>query len=254
MSCRLTTPKRRPTYYSGKLETLITSFKAEGLETVMLPDEEEEISHVTARGKLQRLEEGVGAIETTTSKIEEKLKDYAEAMDSLAEPSPKDVKDFERYSSRAEEAMSMAFDYTLQLQALIRAFDRRTQASQIILTGANIERVSIEPLPSNPAPKSLELPTLSVPTFKGNIWEWDNFWDLFNSNVHSQRLSDLHKFNYLLNALKGEALESVKKFQVTSGNYEKAIDFLKKKYGCSEELVIHLMDQLDNCSLRTTHT
>ncbi|XGW27379.1 hypothetical protein V3C99_007743 [Haemonchus contortus] len=253
MSYKLTTPKRRLTYYSGKLETLITRFKAEGLETVSLPDEEGELSYIAARGKLQRLEEGVGAIETTTSKIEEKLKDYAKAMDSLAEPSPKDVEDFERYSSRAEDAMNMAFDYTLQLQALIRAFDRRTQASQNILTRADAERVSNEPLSSNPTPKSLELPTLPVPTFNGNIWEWDNFWELFNSNVHSQKLSEFHKFNYLLNALKGEALESVKKFQVTSGNYEKAIDFLRKKYGCSEELVIHLMDQLDNCSLRTTH-
>ncbi|XGW28626.1 hypothetical protein V3C99_008419, partial [Haemonchus contortus] len=57
-------------------------------------------------------------------------------MDSLAEPSPKDVEDFEWYSSRAEDAMSMAFDYTLQLQARIRAFDRRTQASQNIITRA----------------------------------------------------------------------------------------------------------------------
>uniref|UniRef100_A0A7I4Z1D5 V-type proton ATPase subunit G n=1 Tax=Haemonchus contortus TaxID=6289 RepID=A0A7I4Z1D5_HAECO len=83
---------------SGKLETLITRFKAEGLETVKLPDAEEEISHVTARGKLQRLE-GVGATERTTSKIEQKLKDYAEAMDSVAEPSPKDVEALEMYPS-----------------------------------------------------------------------------------------------------------------------------------------------------------
>ncbi|XGW34446.1 hypothetical protein V3C99_018380, partial [Haemonchus contortus] len=60
------------------------------------------------------------------------------------------------------------------------------------------------------------------------MWEWDNFWELFNTYVYSQKLSESHKFNYLLNALKGEALRSVKKFQDTSGNYEKAIDFLKR--------------------------
>nr|CDJ88989.1 unnamed protein product [Haemonchus contortus] len=145
MSYKLTTPKRRLTYYSGKLETLITRYKAEGLETVMLPDEEKEISHNAARGKLQRLGERVGTIETTTTKIEEKLKDYAEAIDSLAEPSPKDVEDFERYSSRGEDAMSMAFDYTLQLQARIRAFDRRTQASQNILTRAEQNAPQMSP-------------------------------------------------------------------------------------------------------------
>ncbi|XGW11365.1 hypothetical protein V3C99_012680, partial [Haemonchus contortus] len=162
MSYKLTTPKRRLAYYSVKLETLITRFKAKGSETVKLPDAEEGISHVTARDKLHRLEEGVGAVKTTTSKIEEKLKDYAEAMDSLAEPSPKDVEDSERYSSRVEDAMSMAFDYALQLQARIRAFDRCAQASQNTLARADTKRVENEPLPSNPAPKSLKLPTLPV--------------------------------------------------------------------------------------------
>ncbi|KAK6019283.1 hypothetical protein OSTOST_15088 [Ostertagia ostertagi] len=49
-------------------------------------------------------------------------------MDNLAEPSPKDIEDFEGYSSRAEDAISMAFDYTLQLRARIQVFhsyDRR---------------------------------------------------------------------------------------------------------------------------------
>ncbi|XGW03475.1 hypothetical protein V3C99_015005 [Haemonchus contortus] len=119
----------------------MTRLKAEGLEAVKLSDAEEEISHVTARGKLQRLEESVGAIETTTSKIEEKLKDYAEAVDSRAEPSSKDVEDFERYSSRAEDAMSMAFDYTLQLQTRIRAFDRRTSLTEHSYKGRHRTRL-----------------------------------------------------------------------------------------------------------------
>ncbi|KAK6017017.1 hypothetical protein OSTOST_17496 [Ostertagia ostertagi] len=132
MSYKLATPKRRVTYYTGKLETLITRFKAEGLESVKFPEADGELSHVSARSSLQRLEEGVGAIETTTSKIEEKLKDYAEEMDNLVEPSPKDIEDFEGYSSRAENAISMAFDYTLQLRARIQVFhsyDRRCSCS-----------------------------------------------------------------------------------------------------------------------------
>ncbi|EPB78509.1 Tas retrotransposon peptidase A16 [Ancylostoma ceylanicum] len=85
----------------------------------------------------------------------------------------------------------------------------------------------------------------------GNIWDWANFWELFNANVHSQPLPDLYKFNYLLNALKGEAYGSVKKFQVTPDNYMKAIDFLRNKYENTEELVTRLIDRLENCQLRS---
>ncbi|EYB82580.1 hypothetical protein Y032_0356g3353 [Ancylostoma ceylanicum] len=69
--------------------------------------------------------------------------------------------------------------------------------------------------------------------------------------MYTPSLSELHKFNYLLNALKGEALEAVKKFQVTRENYAKALDFLKNKYGNTEELVFRLIDKLDSCSLRS---
>ncbi|EPB73109.1 peptidase family A16 [Ancylostoma ceylanicum] len=106
-----------------------------------------------------------------------------------------------------------------------------------------------EPPLATPTVRPLELPTLPLPKFSGNVWEWDNFWELFHSNVHSQSLSELHKFNYLLNALKGEALEAVKKFQVTRENYARALDFLKNKYGNTEELVFRLIDKLDSCSL-----
>ncbi|KAE9412770.1 hypothetical protein Angca_000869, partial [Angiostrongylus cantonensis] len=74
----------------------------------------------------------------------------------------------------------------------------------------------------------LELPTVPIPTFSGDIWDWDNFWELFNANIHSEKVSDLQKFNYLINSLKGEPLQSIKKFQISKENYQKAIDFLNK--------------------------
>ncbi|KAE9414619.1 hypothetical protein Angca_000893, partial [Angiostrongylus cantonensis] len=43
--------------------------------------------------------------------------------------------------------------------------------------------------------KNLVLPAIAIPTFNGDIWGWDNFWELFNLNVHSQNLSQLQKFN-----------------------------------------------------------
>ncbi|KAE9420473.1 hypothetical protein Angca_002065, partial [Angiostrongylus cantonensis] len=60
---------------------------------------------------------------------------------------------------------------------------------------------------------------LPIPTFSGNIKEQDNLWELFNANIHSQSTSELFKFNYLLNSLKGGAIDAVKKLQHTIENY-----------------------------------
>ncbi|KAE9421178.1 hypothetical protein Angca_000854, partial [Angiostrongylus cantonensis] len=97
------------------------------------------------------------------------------------------------------------------------------------------------------------LPTIPIPTFSGDIWDWDNFCELFNTNIHSQRVSDLQKFNYLINSLKGEPLQAIKKFQISKENYQKAIDFLNEKYGNSEKLVlVQLLEKLDETASRSS--
>lgn len=63
-----------------------------------------------------------------------------------------------------------------------------------------------------PQIKWIVLPTLPIPSFSGNVWDYDNFWILFSTNGHSQPLPEIFKFNYLLNALRGEARDAVKRF------------------------------------------
>ncbi|KAE9413105.1 hypothetical protein Angca_001162, partial [Angiostrongylus cantonensis] len=96
------------------------------------------------------------------------------------------------------------------------------------------------------------LPTITIPTFNGDIWDWDNFWELFNLNVHSQNLSELEKINYLLSSLRGEHLQSIKKFQLTGQDCVKAIEFLTNKYGNSEELIRQFLRKMDTISLHSS--
>ncbi|EPB66718.1 Pao retrotransposon peptidase [Ancylostoma ceylanicum] len=209
---------------------------------------EDELSPYFIRESIRQLEEGIGAINTATTKIEELLREYAIELAELENASQKDQDDFEEYSSKAEMALTSAFDYILLLQARLRAF--KSCEDQMILSAS---RTTLgENIPNGGSPTTeFELPTLPIPTFRGIIWDWANFSELFNANVHSQPLPDLYKFNYLLNALKGEAYKSVKKFQVTPDNYMKAIDFLRNKYENTEELVTRLIDRLENCQLRS---
>nr|CDJ85057.1 Protein of unknown function DUF1759 domain containing protein [Haemonchus contortus] len=115
----------------------------------------------------------------------------------------------------------------------------------------NMQQATSETHAQAAMPRKVELPTLPIPKFKGNIWEWENFWELFNANVHSQELPELFKFNYLLDALQGEAKESVRKFQVTKDNYTKAIEYLHTRYGSGEELIQKLVDRLEEFQLRS---
>ena len=55
-----------------------------------------------------------------------------------------------------------------------------------------------------------KLPDLHLPTFDGQITEWNGFWEQFQSQVGSlQDLPQSSKFTYLVGQLRGEALKTV---------------------------------------------
>ncbi|VDO20336.1 unnamed protein product [Heligmosomoides polygyrus] len=76
--------------------------------------------------------------------------------------------------------------------------------------------------------RTLELPPVPTPSFGGNIWEWEQFWEIFNTNVHSQEIPEMIK----------------------KDNYSRAIQFLLNKYNNEEALINNLVEKLDGCTLR----
>ncbi|XP_043071692.1 uncharacterized protein LOC122322695 [Drosophila grimshawi] len=78
-------------------------------------------------------------------------------------------------------------------------------------------------------PQPSRLPCLALPTFDGNHLEYNNFICSFNQIVKGAQITNIEKFNYLLNCLKGAALECVKAFPVTNENYAKALEKLKSR-------------------------
>ncbi|KIH62853.1 Tho complex subunit THP2 [Ancylostoma duodenale] len=241
MSMHIKTQKRLLTTYGNKLEQNVNKLRQEQPEVIAA----EMATPREINEGIYRLEESINAIESLFFKAEKTLNDYATSIDRLQSPSEKEQEEFDEYSCRAESILSTAFDYVILLKA------RRSA-----LTCANVDPNRSLLNPSQPQAqlqsKSLELPTLPIPTFSGNLWEWDNFWELFNNNIHSQDLPVLFKFNYLLSALKGEARASIKKFQVTKENYPRVIQFLVSKYDNREVLINQLIDRLDACKMRST--
>ena len=77
-----------------------------------------------------------------------------------------------------------------------------------------------------------KLPKLEVRKFGGNISEWREFWDSFESAIdRNETLAEIDKFSYLQGLLIKQAQSAIAGFSLTSANYKAAIQLLKKRYG-----------------------
>ncbi|KAJ8969338.1 hypothetical protein NQ314_001807 [Rhamnusium bicolor] len=95
--------------------------------------------------------------------------------------------------------------------------------------------------------KSIKLPHVKIPTFSGQVEEWNSFVDLFTSLIHNNdSLTDVQRFYYLKGFLKDEPLNLVNNLRLISENYKVAWDILKKRYD-NEFIIInaHIIAILD---------
>ena len=80
---------------------------------------------------------------------------------------------------------------------------------------------------------------MNIPTFDGNIFNWDTFWQQFDMPIQSKaQLNYTEKLAYLRDALKdgppGHIIESLAN---DAESYNEAIDCLRKRY--DQPRVIH---------------
>ncbi|XP_071176443.1 uncharacterized protein [Mytilus edulis] len=90
-----------------------------------------------------------------------------------------------------------------------------------------------------------KLPKLNLPTFDGNVLEWQSFWDSFDSAIHNNNtLTDVQKFNYLKSLLEGEASYTIAGFALTHTNYNKAIELIHERFGQKHKIIQSYMQSL----------
>jgi len=90
-----------------------------------------------------------------------------------------------------------------------------------------------------------KLPKLTLPTFDGDILQWQSFWNSFESSIHSNgNLTDVQKFGYLKAQLEGAAAMTVERFALTNANYTRAVVFLRERYGQHCKIVHATMQAL----------
>ena len=80
------------------------------------------------------------------------------------------------------------------------------------------------------------LPKLRLKSFSGDKLEWQTFWEGFSSAIDdTPELSDIETMNYLSGQLRGEAARAIAGLPLTNGNYRKAVELLRERYGTTEK-------------------
>jgi hypothetical protein len=93
------------------------------------------------------------------------------------------------------------------------------------------------------------LPKLEITKFKGEITEWQTFWDQFETIVHKTDLPVVNKFTYLKSLLEGEALNTITGLPLTEANYQIARDCLLERYDRPERIIFLHIQSLLNLSV-----
>ena len=85
-----------------------------------------------------------------------------------------------------------------------------------------------------------KLPKLNLPSFDGNMLDWQPFWDSFSAAVHD----NLSLNNYLKSQLYGEASQCIAGLQITNTNYAQALQVLKGRFGQPHKKIDAYMQNL----------
>ena len=89
------------------------------------------------------------------------------------------------------------------------------------------------------------LPKISLPSFSGDILQWQSFGDSYESIIHcNANLTNAQKFTYLNSQLEGAAACVIEGFTMTNANYTHAIDFMKERFGKQRRITHATMQPL----------
>ena len=89
----------------------------------------------------------------------------------------------------------------------------------------------------------IKLPKLELPKFKGDITQWQGFWDQFNSSTYENKyLPDIEKCNYLKTFLTDSAYSLISGVSLNSEHYKDTVNVLKERFGNKQTLIFSYMD------------
>nr|CAI5839513.1 unnamed protein product [Callosobruchus analis] len=86
--------------------------------------------------------------------------------------------------------------------------------------------------------QGVKLPTINLPTFDGNLQNWLEFRDIYESLIHkNESISNIQKFHYMRASLSHEPAQLIKGIEFSLNNYELAWDLLVQRYNNDKMLI-----------------
>lgn len=90
-----------------------------------------------------------------------------------------------------------------------------------------------------------KLPKLTLKKFNGNPKRWQEWWDSFCVAVHdNSAISTVEKFTYLRSLVEGSAAMAISGLQLTSANYDTALEVLKERFAQKQIIFNSHMESL----------
>ncbi|XP_064463610.1 uncharacterized protein LOC135374602 [Ornithodoros turicata] len=96
-----------------------------------------------------------------------------------------------------------------------------------------------------PSGSGVKLQRLQLMKFRGDLAEWQPFWEQYKANIHENRkLSKRDKFHYLRSLLLGPAAAALSGLQTTEAAYDDAIALLTQRFGDKGRLERQYLEKL----------
>lgn len=168
----------------------------------------------------------IGILEVRIEQLKENWREFCRVQDEIEESCANDI-DLEEQQKVMED---MEIRYCLILDKLNQLIKDRVQMNHTQENG-EVSRGN------NNCPR-VKLPKIELPSFDGNLLEWNSFNDLFSALVDKNpNLSKVEKLQYLKSTLKGETDVLLKSVLITDANYDEAWRMLKDRYDNTKMIV-----------------
>ena len=200
-----------------------------------LGDDLEEIQKLsTEEADVEMLKDALKRIQSSCEKIDSKHAEYTKFLRECSEQERvsegKVYEEYERQPGSFSERLIEAQDAIDTLEREIAKCDQATRKEK-------------KDFSANPI-QCTKLPELRLPRFTGDPKEWLSFWDSFSASIDVQNIAPVQKFTYLKSCLGGKAIDVIDGIQMTSENYEVAVNKLRARFGGELLIVRSLYRQI----------
>ncbi|XP_064488543.1 uncharacterized protein LOC135400644 [Ornithodoros turicata] len=122
-------------------------------------------------------------------------------------------------------------DYEDRATETIANLRWRLSQSQTSPTPSQLSNVQTDVSRTPHAPRpGVKLPKLSLQQFRGDLSDWQGFWEQFRTTVHdNEGLSKIEKFHYLRSLLHGPAAGAIAGLQTSEASYDDAVEILSQR-------------------------